>query len=441
MPRWFDRAATGWLPRLAVLVAVVPVIAALAAGCNSPFGASGRAQPAGKRLGSAARAGRLLAETAIPSESPEPSATLAPPATVTSTRTAAPRASATATSTSTATPTATPSATPLPTPTRTATATTQPTVPSRPTLPRLVLANYFAWYSADGWDACNISAGDRPTTRYNSDDPATVATHVRLALEAGIDGFTLQWFAPGERTDRNLSTLLAQSQGTPFRSTVVFLRHIWPGSPPASQAEVIKAIRYLLDRYGGDFSFLSIQGRPVLFFTDVYRVPAGPGQTPQQAWAEIRAQADPHQSSWWIAEGLDPSYLEVFDGLYVYKIVHADYPDAYLKASRWAAGVREWEQRTGQPKLWWATVMPGWDDLRSGCTSDIRVPSKAFRRDRADGAFYRSTFEAALASGPDGLWINSFNEWVEGTYLEPSEQYGDRYLQLTRELAPAYKAR
>jgi hypothetical protein len=52
---------------------------------------------------------------------------------------------------------------------------------------------------------------------------------------------------------------------------------------------------------------------------------------------------------------------------------------------------------------------------------------------------YRATFDAALASQPDGLWINSFNEWVEGTYIEPGVQYGERYLQLTRELTGRFK--
>ncbi len=61
------------------------------------------------------------------------------------------------------------------------------------------------------------------------------------------------------------------------------------------------------------------------------------------------------------------------------------------------------------------------------------------KREREDGAFYSATFEAALASQPDGLWINSFNEWVEGTYIEPSQQYGERYLQLTREFAARVK--
>jgi hypothetical protein len=257
---------------------------------------------------------------------------------------------------------------------------------------------------------------------------------VEQALGAGIDGFTLQWYAPGERTDNNLRKLLAQSGGTGFRSTVVFLRHIWPGSPAPTPDNVAEALAYLVNEYGAHGNYLQVGGRPVIVFADMARVPTVGGQTPLQAWAALRARVDPERRSIWIAEGLDASYLAVFDGLSVYKVSHAAYSDDYVKDSRWAAAVRAQERATGQAKIWVATLTPGWDDTRSGCQPDTRVPSASHRREREDGAFYRATYAAAVASGADWLWINSFNEWIEGTYIEPSEQYGDRYLQLTGEL-------
>jgi len=58
-----------------------------------------------------------------------------------------------------------------------------------------------------------------------------------------------------------------------------------------------------------------------------------------------------------------------------------------------------------------------------------------------DGEFYRSTFEAALESDPDWIFITSWNEWWEHTYIEPSELYGDQYLRMTREFARQWKGR
>ena len=52
---------------------------------------------------------------------------------------------------------------------------------------------------------------------------------------------------------------------------------------------------------------------------------------------------------------------------------------------------------------------------------------------RSDGAFYRSTWEAALASDPDWVFITMWNEWWEHTHIEPSEKFGDQYLRITEE--------
>lgn len=323
---------------------------------------------------------------------------------------------------------------------------TLPATPAPPPAPaagsrfeRLALANYFVWYDGGNWGGCNIANGDQPVQPYSSDDPNALARHLRMALDSGLDGFTVQWYAPGERTDRNVAALLDKSQGANFRSAVVFARHFWPGSPAPSQQNVAESLRYVADRYGKHNNYLRLDGKPVIIFADMERVPLAAGQTPQQAWAAIRNLADPHRQMWWIAEGLDASYLDTFDGLFVYKFSHAAYPNDYVKASRWAANARAWEGRTGLPKLWMATISPGWDDRRAGCRPDVRVPSAPHRVERAGGAFYRATFESALASNPDWLWINSFNEWVEGTYIEPGAQYGDTYMQITRELIQRFK--
>jgi len=123
----------------------------------------------------------------------------------------------------------------------------------------------------------------------------------------------------------------------------------------------------------------------------------------------------------------------------VYKITHAAYPDDYVKASRWAANARKWEASTGKTKIWIGTISPGWDDRRASCKADIRVASAPHKKERSDGAFYRATYNAAIASSPDWIWINSFNEWVEGSYIEPSEKSGDQAMQVTREFARQFK--
>jgi hypothetical protein len=63
-----------------------------------------------------------------------------------------------------------------------------------------------------------------------------------------------------------------------------------------------------------------------------------------------------------------------------------------------------------------------------------------FSRDRQGGAYYRSTMEAALGTKPSwAVLITSWNEWPEGTQIEPSSTCGDHYLGLTAEFATRFK--
>ncbi len=76
--------------------------------------------------------------------------------------------------------------------------------------------------------------------------------------------------------------------------------------------------------------------------------------------------------------------------------------------------------------------MPGYDDRVTG-------RADAFVRDRAGGAYYRACWEGAIQSGADLVIVTSFNEWLEGTQIEPGVGHGDLYLNLTAEMAAAYR--
>ena len=76
--------------------------------------------------------------------------------------------------------------------------------------------------------------------------------------------------------------------------------------------------------------------------------------------------------------------------------------------------------------------MPGYDDRKTGRGNGFAVG-------REDGAYYRASWQAAIGSAPDWIIITSFNEWPEGTYIEPSQAYGTRYLELTGQWAAAFR--
>ncbi len=72
---------------------------------------------------------------------------------------------------------------------------------------------------------------------------------------------------------------------------------------------------------------------------------------------------------------------------------------------------------------------------------DLRSSAPHFARDRQGGAYYAATFAVTGQTGGDFLLVKSFNEWVEGTEIEPGASYGDEYLNQTCGFAQAYRGR
>jgi Glycosyl hydrolase family 99/Bacterial SH3 domain len=187
-----------------------------------------------------------------------------------------------------------------------------------------------------------------------------------------------------------------------------------------SRDALIHALTYVRDQLMPHGAFARVNGKPVLFFwrQQVRSV---------DDWAEIRRQVDPNHDQIWIAEGVNIAYQHVFDGHHLYSIAWSANVAATL--NDWAKRVR----RAGADRLWVATVMPGYDDTRT-------TRAGKFARDRRGGEFYRDTWRAALGSQPDLIVIDSFNEWVEGSSIEPSASYGNLYLDITREFSAQFRA-
>src|SRR5581483_11975414 len=187
-----------------------------------------------------------------------------------------------------------------------------------------------------------------------------------------------------------------------------------------SRDAVIQALSYVRDALAPHGAFARVNDKPILFFWREQLRSV-------DDWAAIRNAVDPNHNQIWIAEGVNIAYQRVFDGHHLYSIAWS--PDVNYTLNDWARRVR----RAGEDKLWVATVMPGYDDTRT------TRPNK-FSRARSNGDFYRNTWRAALSSKPDLLIVNSFNEWVEGSMIEPSVSYGNLYLDITREFAAQFKA-
>ena len=295
---------------------------------------------------------------------------------------------------------------------------------------RLVLAFYYTWFDEATWTPEKVA--DMPLEPYVSRDRGVMARHIEQAKSGGIDALVVSWFGPrteNNQTETNFSALLEVAQEHGFKMAVDFET----ASPLISGQEgVVAALQHVLDVHATKESYLRVDGRPVIFFWAIQHVPLAPGQASSlDAWRAIRQQVDPEHKSLWIAEGVDIDYQEVFDGHHLYSIAWSK--DVSYTLTDWRNRVREWASAHGQERIWVATVMPGYNDLRTGRTD-------AFVRDRENGDFYRAAWQAAIDTRPDWVIVTSFNEWVEGSQIEPGQSYRNAYLDLTSEWADRFKS-
>jgi hypothetical protein len=120
--------------------------------------------------------------------------------------------------------------------------------------------------------------------------------------------------------------------------------------------------------------------------------------------------------------------LTVFDGHHLYSNTWNPPSDLLATNRKFAARV----DAAGADRVWVATVMPGYNDVK------IR-PGSGFAQDREGGAYYVRGWQAAIDGGAEWVVINSFNEWPEGSYIEPSAAFGRQYLDLTATWSSQFK--
>jgi hypothetical protein len=280
---------------------------------------------------------------------------------------------------------------------------------------------------------------------YESSDSVLIARHIEQAQSAGINGFIASWWGPPLKPKPNptpLEILLNLARDRDFFVMINFetveFDPVTREAIPRDKETILNWLRYAISHYGSHPAFMKVEGKPVFV---IYLSHLVPDSTWQSIFTQLRREnldatfiAD-YAGEWPKLDG-----LTLFDGMHTYSILNVVQSNsqvadtlvpAYERAGRC---VRHYSllADSAAPKIWTATVQPGYDDhLIPGRATPI-LP-------RENGALYRATFAAATASDPDWIFITSWNEWWEHTYIEPSRNYGGQYLQITHELAGQWR--
>jgi hypothetical protein len=261
-----------------------------------------------------------------------------------------------------------------------------------------------------------------PIQPYESSNPVVIARQIDQARWAGIDGFVSSWWGPRDFRDENLKVLLAIAAEKQFRVAPYF--ETLDNRGPRTESEISAWLEYFIRTYRDEPALMKIGGRPVIV---VWQSP----QVPLTTWRRVFDGLHSRDlDAAYVALGFDTADLELFDGLHFY----GTFDGAALAFARAGNDVRYYSllHECAPSKLWAASAEPGYDDrFLPGRTGTLR--------ERRNGETYRASLEAAAASEPDWIFISTWNEYPENTYIEPSLLYGEQYLQLTREFAMRWK--
>jgi hypothetical protein len=295
--------------------------------------------------------------------------------------------------------------------------------PARAASGRPVMAFYYPWYEQSDWSPARMSDVAAPT--YSGGDDATIKRHIQQADDAGIDALICTWYGPTEtRLNQRCQRLLQLVQASGRHLRVAIIPDQSAAFDPALRT--VAGLAGALDVLRRDFmsspAYFTFQGKPAVFW---FNPPSLGGVA---AWQQLRDRADPHHDEFWFGGTDDFSYMAVYDTLYYYDITWEDAPGAAMAS--YAGRLAGFNAGHGESRLFVGTVMPGYDDLR--------IRPDGHRRDRANGDYYRGAWQTAIDRQADAVVLTSFNEFFEGTYIEPSVQYGDLYLRLTREGSDRY---
>jgi len=219
---------------------------------------------------------------------------------------------------------------------------------------------------------------------YSSGDPRVLLAQMRDIRSAGIDEVVSSWWGWGSEEDLRLPAVLraARREGLSVAAQV---------EPYAGRSIATVA---------SDLTHLRAVG-----IRDVYVYRAGDFSAAQWGILNLRLSglrmfAQTNLVGFAAKSG--------FTGFYTYDVLlyGGDRFERYCTQAH-AAGI-----------LCAPSVGPGYD--AGAATGDLRVKS------RDDGATYDSMWGAALAARADLVTITSYNEWSEGTQIEPAG-HGGRY--------------
>jgi hypothetical protein len=216
---------------------------------------------------------------------------------------------------------------------------------------------------------------------YSSGAGAVLAAQMAQIARAGVDEVVSSWWGTGSVEDHRLPAVAAAARAAGLKLAV----QIEPYAGRSAESVAADVAR--------------LRGLGVREFY-VYQ----PEDVPDADWAALNDSLAASGQPRLIAQTALAGRAAAghFGGLYTYDVLSYDGEDF----------ARICDEAHALHLLCLPSVGPGYDARRA--TGDPRV------RPRLNGATYDDMWRGAILGGADGITITSYNEWHEGTQIEPA---------------------
>lgn len=221
---------------------------------------------------------------------------------------------------------------------------------------------------------------------YSSRDPRVLDAQMREIREAGVDQVITSWWGWGSPEDLRLPDVLRAAR--PYGISVAVHVEPYEGRTPTSVAADAEHLR-------------------TLGVTDLYVY--GAQDVPAPEWAPLAPARAAGMRLWAQTALVGFAAAAGFTGVYTY--------DTVVYGGQRFARLCEQARRKGLHCA--PSVGPGYDARIA--VGDSRV------KPRRGGRTYDAMWKAALAARADVVTITSYNEWHEGSQIEPARSARDGY--------------
>ena len=311
-------------------------------------------------------------------------------------------------------------------------------------VPRKVLVFYYPWYGRRGveggsgrdahWGQIDEEGKDIEASTnypalgaYDSHDPKTIAQHCRWCKAAGVDGLFVSWGGRGDFSDRAMGRILDACAAAGLEATIYHETVPQPRNAAAAAEDIL----WVVKKYAGHKAWLKAEGKPVVF---VYGRAVNEIGLAEWLKAAVLLNGKYDGGVALIGDQISAPAARIFDGVHTYNTAGALRGKDAKQALAWAeqtypnwVGLADANRRIST-----LTIIPGYDDTK------IRKPG--LKVERHGGRLYEAQWRQAIAANPHWVLITSFNEWHEGSEIEPSAEDGRRYLEMTATYAAKFKA-